>query len=101
MVKHTQTFRRQFADKLFECVWPFCEIGAQRVNWLTLAPKDKDEAERDVVRKERQRDRDRERRLGKAGAEKKWVLKRKIFLNHIFFFQIVILISFLESDSVK
>ena len=28
MVKHTQTIRRQFADELFECVWPFCEIGA-------------------------------------------------------------------------
>ena len=32
MVKHTQTIRRQFADKLFECVWPFCSVGAQRVN---------------------------------------------------------------------
>ena len=28
MVKHIQTIHRQFADKLFECVWPFCEIGA-------------------------------------------------------------------------
>ena len=28
MVKHTQTIRRQFADELFVCVWPFCEIGA-------------------------------------------------------------------------
>ena len=28
MVKHTQTIRRQFAEELFECVWPFCEIGA-------------------------------------------------------------------------
>ena len=27
MVKHTQTIRRQSADELFECVWPFCEIG--------------------------------------------------------------------------
>ena len=27
-VKHTQTIRRQFADELFECVWPFCEIVA-------------------------------------------------------------------------
>ena len=27
MIKHTQTIRRQFADDLFECVWPFCEIG--------------------------------------------------------------------------
>ena len=30
-VKHTQIIRRQIADKLFECVWPFCEIGAKRV----------------------------------------------------------------------
>ena len=28
MVKHTQTIRRQFADELFECVWPFFDIGA-------------------------------------------------------------------------
>ena len=32
MVKHTQTICRQFADKLFECVWPFYEIGALTVN---------------------------------------------------------------------
>ena len=31
MVKHTQKIRRQFADELFECVWPFCEFGAERV----------------------------------------------------------------------
>ena len=31
MVKHTQTIRRQFADEMFECVWPFCDIGAERV----------------------------------------------------------------------
>ena len=24
MAKHTQTIRRQIADELFECVWPFC-----------------------------------------------------------------------------
>ena len=24
MVKHTQTIRREIADELFECVWPFC-----------------------------------------------------------------------------
>ena len=23
-----QSFSRQFADELFECNWPFCEIGA-------------------------------------------------------------------------
>ena len=32
MVKHTKTIRLQFDNELFECVWPFCEIGAQRVN---------------------------------------------------------------------
>ena len=31
MFKHSQTIRRQFSDELFECVWPFCEIGAERV----------------------------------------------------------------------
>ena len=30
MVKHTQTIPRQIAV-LFECVWPFCGIGALRV----------------------------------------------------------------------
>ena len=34
MVKHTQIIRRQIADELFECVCPFCEIGAWRVNML-------------------------------------------------------------------
>ena len=32
MVKHTQTIRWQFVDELFECVWSFYEIGAERVN---------------------------------------------------------------------
>ena len=31
MIKHTQTIRRQIADELFECVWPFCGIGSSRV----------------------------------------------------------------------
>ena len=31
MVKHTQTIPGQIADELFECVWPFCGIGAYRV----------------------------------------------------------------------
>ena len=31
MVKHSQTIRQQFAGELFECVWPFCGIGALRV----------------------------------------------------------------------
>ena len=26
MVKHTETIRRQTADKLFEYVWPFCRV---------------------------------------------------------------------------
>ena len=33
MVKHTQTIRRQFADELFESVWPFFGIGAKRVKY--------------------------------------------------------------------
>ena len=28
MGKHTQTIHRQFADELFECVWPFDDIDA-------------------------------------------------------------------------
>ena len=28
IVKHTQTIRRQFADELFGCVWPFCDFDA-------------------------------------------------------------------------
>ena len=29
MAKHTQTIPlKQIADELFECVWPFCGIGA-------------------------------------------------------------------------
>ena len=31
MVKQTQTICWQIADELFECVWPFCGIGASRV----------------------------------------------------------------------
>ena len=31
MVKHIQAIRRQFADVLLECVWPFCEAGAERI----------------------------------------------------------------------
>ena len=31
MFKHTQIIRREIADELLECVWPFCEIGAERV----------------------------------------------------------------------
>ena len=32
MVKHTQTIRRQIADELFECIWPFYGIDVLRVN---------------------------------------------------------------------
>ena len=28
MDKHTERICRQFADELFECVWPFCGVGA-------------------------------------------------------------------------
>ena len=27
MAKHPQTIRRQFADELFECDWPFCGLA--------------------------------------------------------------------------
>ena len=32
MIKDTQTIRQKIADELFDCVWPFCEIDAKRVN---------------------------------------------------------------------
>ena len=31
MDKQTQTIRRQFADELVECAWPFCGVGAKGV----------------------------------------------------------------------
>ena len=34
MVKHTQTIRRQIAKKLFEYVWPFCELTFKGLNSL-------------------------------------------------------------------
>ena len=34
MVKHTQAIRHQFADELFECVWPFWGLDALRVKTL-------------------------------------------------------------------
>ena len=34
MGKHTQTIRRQFPDKLFECVWPICGIDVERVKFI-------------------------------------------------------------------
>ena len=36
MAKHTQTIRHQFPVELFECVWPFCGVGAERVKITTL-----------------------------------------------------------------
>ena len=36
MLKHTQTIRRQIADKLFECVWPFFGIGAKSVKLIEI-----------------------------------------------------------------
>ena len=30
MVKHTQKHPRQFANELYECVWPFSGISAKR-----------------------------------------------------------------------
>ena len=37
MVKHTQTICQETADELFELVWPFCEIGAERVKVIQLS----------------------------------------------------------------
>ena len=31
MVKRIQTIRRQIADEMFECVRPFCGVGAWKV----------------------------------------------------------------------
>ena len=36
MVNYTPTILLQIADKLFECVWPFCGVGAWRVNAFVL-----------------------------------------------------------------
>ena len=33
MAKHTQTIRREFANELCECVWPFCGIKNE---WIFL-----------------------------------------------------------------
>ena len=40
MVKHTQTIRQQFGEELFECVWPFCGVGAKGLN-VDVSPKTK------------------------------------------------------------
>ena len=29
----TQTIRRATAEELFDCVWPFFVVGAERVKW--------------------------------------------------------------------
>ena len=39
MVEHAQTIRRQIADELFECVWPFHGIGTWRVNGKSILVK--------------------------------------------------------------
>ena len=36
MVKHSQTIRHQFADELFECVWPFWGLGALMLKTLKV-----------------------------------------------------------------
>ena len=36
MVKHSQVIRRLLADELFECVWSFYWIGAEKVNDLEV-----------------------------------------------------------------
>ena len=33
MVKHAQTIRSQFADEMFECIWKFFDINAERVKY--------------------------------------------------------------------
>ena len=35
MVKHTQTIRGVTGNKLFEYIWPFCEVNAWRFKKLT------------------------------------------------------------------
>ena len=41
MVKHIQIIRWEFANELFDCVWPFCGADAERVKkhpvWKTQA----------------------------------------------------------------
>ena len=37
MVKHTQVIRWKIANELFDCVWPFCGIGAERDKHDSLA----------------------------------------------------------------
>ena len=34
MVKNTQTIRRQIAEELFECIWPFCGIGVSKIKQI-------------------------------------------------------------------
>ena len=34
-------FHIAIANKLFECVWPICGVGAQKVNWKLPTSKDK------------------------------------------------------------
>ena len=39
VAKHNPTIRWQFADELFECVWPFCGIGTYRVKHQKINTK--------------------------------------------------------------
>ena len=39
MVKHTQAIRQLTANELFECVWPFCGVGAKRVDYFWQGSK--------------------------------------------------------------
>ena len=39
MVKHTQTIRRQTAEELFECVWPFCGVDAKDILCISYFSK--------------------------------------------------------------
>ena len=36
MAKHTQTIRRQIADELFECVWPFLNLALKGLSIIVL-----------------------------------------------------------------
>ena len=48
MFKHSQTIRWKFTEELSECVWPFCEIGAERVKVLFKVSQSKEFTEQMV-----------------------------------------------------
>ena len=39
MFKQTQKILPEIADELFECVWPFCGVGALRVKISKISTK--------------------------------------------------------------